>query len=385
MVDSGCISPPKDSSKVNTQTELLLLAAESILSSFSVQEQCDVGVRATVRLLLPHAPPTVDKTHADNNIIYEPRVSALIAEAISHRLPASDAEARDLLQLCEDVIRLGGSVIADACESLAYSRSLHHRSKGNLNRETYWLLRGMEVQSCWLPSDRQRKLGFASRRHFDSLCERSANNLICIISQAAISNFSKSDVCMENQKKLSVLLRAAEDVLEGVLQDDVMASVLKGHVEANLLKYAVDIALADAKGDTVQVATDIVHCLGERRLSEEYGGVVSTLANPKVYLEFLNIAFAMLAKEEDASEGKSMEDVKCSFTLHGMHILMARLTQVSSEAPADREKFFAAMRQSFCKGLVRAFVANRPIMQTKTSNEKEGSLDEEIELMLGPI
>lgn len=57
LVAAGCITPRTDSSKVNIQAELLLLAAESILSSFSVQDQSDVGVRTAVRLLLPHAPP----------------------------------------------------------------------------------------------------------------------------------------------------------------------------------------------------------------------------------------------------------------------------------------------------------------------------------------
>jgi len=423
LVDTGCISPQKDasSSPVNIQTELLLLAAESILSSFSVQEQSDVGVRTTVRLLLPHAPPkkraasrgaAADNTETKDDIIYEPRIAAMIAEAVSHRLPTTDAEARDLLQLCEETIQLGSVLIADACESLAFSRALHHsrsnNGSGNLTREVCWLLRGMEVQSCWLPEDRRRKLGFACRRRFDSLCEKSANNLITLFSVAAITNFSKN---VKNIKEMSLALRAAEDVLEGVLQDEVMAPVLKGHVEANLLKYAVDIALADAKGDTVQVATDIIYCLEERCLSEgDYGGVVSTLADPKMYSDFLRIAFAVLDKEE-VSQGGPMEFAKCAFTVHGMHILMARLTQVlswegiicSSHGPAvsaslskqqpsaaasSKKDYFGAMRVAFSKGLMRAFVSNGPLSTPMKMGSKkecgEMSLEEELELMLSP-
>mmetsp|Transcript_2880 Transcript_2880/g.6273 ORF Transcript_2880/g.6273 Transcript_2880/m.6273 type:complete len:874 (-) Transcript_2880:77-2698(-) len=421
LVDTGCITPQKD--EVNIQTELLLLAADSILSSFSVQEQSDVGVRTTVRLLLPHAPAkkkravplgATDDENVDDDIIYEPRIAATIAEALAHRKPATDAEARDLLDLCEECIRLGSVPISDACESLAFCRALHHNGhsnqgkSGNLTREVYWLLRGMEVQSCWLPEDRQKTLGFACRRRFDFLCENSANNLITLLSMAAIStNFSDKMVIERQEKETAVVLRVAEDVLEGVLQDEVMAPALKGHIEANLLKYSVDIALADAKGDTIQVATDIVHCLEERCLSDgEYGGVVSTLANPKVYVDFLRIAFAILAKEEANELGRPMEFAKCAFSIHGMHILMARLTQVLSwegiissshrqtssmlskqQLPSDEKKdYFSAMRLAFSKGLMRAFVSNGPssVVATKTIGNKIGgemSLDEEIELM----
>jgi hypothetical protein len=63
----------------------------SLLSSFSVQEQCDVGVRTAVRLLLPHAPPKCasgpaandmteeSSTEEDGSIIYEPRIAAMVA------------------------------------------------------------------------------------------------------------------------------------------------------------------------------------------------------------------------------------------------------------------------------------------------------------------
>ena len=385
LVSAGCINPQQDSSKTNIQTELILLAAEAIVSSFSVQEQCDVGVRTAVRLLLPHAPPKRSSTEKDT-IIYEPRIASMIAEVLSHRLPATDAEARDLLQLCEDVIQLGSVVIADACEALAFSRAQYHKVNGNLTREVYWLLRGIEIQTCWLPSDRQRKLGFASRRNFDVLCEQSANDLISMLSTAAITSFSNKGLSESEEKKMLSVLQSAEDVLDGIIQDEVMASVLTGHVEANLLKYAVDIALADAKGDTVQVAADIVHCLEERCLSEDYGGVVSTLANPTIYTDLLHIAFAILVKEDDESRGKPMELAKCAFTIHGMHILMAQLTQVLSwekQPSGARGEYFRAMRLAFCKALMRIMAVADEASATK---EKCGevTIDNELELMLSP-
>ena len=124
---------------MNIQTELLLLAAETILSSFSVQEQSAVGVRTAVRLLLPHAAPERRVADAEDDVAYEPRVAAAIAEALAHRLPASDAEACDLLQLCEETVRLGAVSIAEECEGLAFRRARHHRSsdggRGDATRE----------------------------------------------------------------------------------------------------------------------------------------------------------------------------------------------------------------------------------------------------------
>ena len=97
----------------------------------------------------------------------------------------------------------------------------------------------MEVQSYWLPNGRRRKLGFSSGRHFDTLCASRANDLISALSTAATVNLSKGrGVGEKEEKEMSAVLRAAEDVLEGVSQDEVMATALTGHVEANLLENA---------------------------------------------------------------------------------------------------------------------------------------------------
>jgi hypothetical protein len=149
-----------------------------------------------------------------------------------------------------------------------------------------------------------------------------------MLSISAVANLTSAGVSHIQEVELTRALKAAGDVLDGILQVDSMALVLNGHMGANLLKYAVSIA--DAKGDTSQVATDIVNCLEERCLSDEYGGVVATLADPRSYSDFLQIAFAILTMEDEYSKGLPMERAKCAFTLHGMHILLARLTQVMS-------------------------------------------------------
>lgn len=392
LIDAECISSEKNpSSSVNIQIELLLLAAEGILSSFSVQEQSNVGVRAAVRLLLPHAAPK----RIAGKIAYEPRISATIAEAISHRLPGTDAETRDLLHLCEEAVRLGSVRIADACESLAFSRASFHRKQGHLHRQVYWLLRGMEIQSNELPTQFQRSFGFACRRYFDALCEKSANDLITML---AATTFAAGGGNANEEREFASVLQAAQSVLEAVVQDEDMTSLLKNQMEANLLKYVVDIALADAMGDAMRMASDIVRCLEERCMTGDgYGGVVSTLANPKMYHNFLHIAIAILHREEALFNG-TMESTKCAFSVHGMHILMARLTQVLawegiitsssaiSKTPSkERREYFHAMRLTLCKGLMRAFATGQTNSSAKDCNRGgEPSLEEEVDLMLSP-
>lgn len=406
LADAGCISFEKDSSSsFNTQTELLLIAAESILSSFAVQEESNIGVRSVVRLLLPHAPPKRIKPDASNDddgestpdeIFYEPRISSMISEAISHHLPQSDAEARDLLKLCEEAIRLGSVRIAEACESMAFSRAVYHGSKADLGRQVHWLLRGMEVQSCWLPSEYSRTVGFASHRHFDALCENAAKSLISTLAL----NASLGDDEGGDADALSVSMRVAANVVDAVLQDNAMASVLKGHVQANLLKHVVDIAVESANGNSSAVAENIIHCLKESKIDN----AVTTLASPDLYLELLHISSVILSREE-RSESMHLEGSqcsKCAFGVDGMNVLLTRLTQVlswdgvmcshpllSKKPNLEREKYYGALRLTFCKGLTRAFssvghsVGSGP-KASANCGVQNFTLEEQVDLMLSP-
>ncbi len=403
LADAGCISFEKDSSSsFNAQTELLLIAAESILSSFAVQEESNIGVRSAIRLLMPHAPPNRIKVDASNGddgetspdeVFYEPRISSMISEAISHHLPRSDAEARDLLKLCEEAIRLGSVRIAEACESMTFSRAIYHGSKANWGRQVHWLLRGMEVQSCWLPSEFSRTVGFASHRHFDAVCENAANSLISTLAL----NTSLADDERGDGDALSVALKVATDVVDAVLRDDVMASVLKGHIQANLLKHALDIAEESLKGNNPAVAENIIHCLKERKFDD----AVITLASPSQYLELLHISSALLIREEK-SESMQLEGSECAFGVDGMNVLMSRLTQVlswdgvmcshpllSKKPSLEREKYYGALRLTFCKGLTRAYSSfgysarGRPKFSA-TCVAQNFSLEEQVDLMLGP-
>ena len=359
----------------STQTEILLASAEAILSSFATQGQSDVGVRTTVRLLLPPAPPK----RIGEEICYEPRIAAMIYETISHRYPDTDAEAHSLLDLCEEMISRGSARIANACESLAFCRASHHASTGNLSRQVYWLLRGIEIMTVWLPEDYRRVLGFASRRHFDAMCEESADRLLSCLAAVSCFNGEDEDELAKLTDCTAVALGRASTILDAVIQDDSMAGPLKDSVEVALLYHIVTIANKQAESDYTQVAVHIVNCLEE----QSSGGSVTTLANSKMYYKLLRIAVAILG-EEETSSGDSMSSTSCAFTIYGLQILMARMNQVLfwERKSSDKAEYLGIMRMILCKGLVRAFASGSK-QEQKEQVVKKITIQEEVAWMLG--
>jgi hypothetical protein len=258
----------------------------------------------------------------------------------------------------------------------------------------------MEVMSVWLPEEYRRTLGFACRRHFDSLCEKSADELLLfLVATRCILDENGGEMVTEVTARA---FRKASTVLEAVMQDDSMASVLKGHVEGNLLYHVVNIAVQQAKNDNAQAAAHIIHCLEERCINEgtQGGGAVTTLANSGMYLRLLQIAVAILDDEEQSTHGQ-MEFTTSAFSVHGVHILMARMTQVlfweGVSVPNDalnemmlksseRANYLSAMRLILCKGLMRAFATNSGVDSSKDKDKivKNLSLEEEVAMMLSP-
>jgi hypothetical protein len=284
------------------------------------------------------------------------------------------------------MIRLGSVRIADACESLAFCRVSHHASQGNWSRQVYWLLRGIEIMSVWLPEDYRRTLGFACRRHFDVLCEKSSDELLSLL--VATRCFPGKGDQEKLVEKTTVAFRKANSVLEAVLGDGSMTTVLKIHVEVSLLYHIVNIAVSQAKEDRLETAKHIVSSLEERCMED--GDAVITLANSTMYLRLLQLAIAMLDEEDGPMSAST-----CAFSVHGVHILMARMTQVlgwegvtcptSLKKPTeDRVKYLTAMRLVLCKGLARAFASNSGKKNEKKVVKKKLTLEEEVALMLRP-
>merc|ERR1712007_226702 len=98
-------------------------------------------------------------------------------------------------------------------------------------------------------------------------------------------------------------------------------------------------------------------------------------------MDLLHIAFSIIVKEEEN------EKQECSFNIHGMHILMARLTQVLSwekEWSEAKESYMKSMKLAFCKALMRIISTAEPRAEQHKTSFGEVSLDTELELMLNP-
>ena len=365
LVDSGIIEPS------SLQTEILISAAESIVSSFSIKGKSDVGVRTAVRLLLPYSPPK----RVNGEICYEPRIAATISETITHRYPDSDSEAEILLNITEDMIRLGSVRIADACESLAFCRSSHHASKGNVSRQIYWLLRGIEIMAVWLPEGYRRTLGFASRRNFDLMCEESADTLLTCLAEAQCCDEEDQEKLTE---KTRVSLKRASIVLSTLEQHDSIEVSTRDNVEVALLHHVVSISKGLAEGDFASMAAHIIDCLDEHSL-----GVVTTLAKPDMYLRLLKIAINLLNDEEALLDG-SFASKSCIFSTKGMHTLMARTNQVIfwEGKTSEKAEYLSAIQMILCRGLMRAFASGDS--QKESSREKPLQLNEEVAMMIAP-
>lgn len=355
------------------QTEILLSAAEAILSSFSIRGQADVGVRTAVRLLLPHSPPK----RIGDEICYEPCIAAMIYQTVSHRFPQSDSEAQGLLNLCEEMINRGSARIADACESLAFCRATFHASKDDISKHMYWLMRGIEVMTTWLPEDYRRALGFASRRHFDTMCEESADGLLSCLAAVSCSNGDDREKLTE---ATGLALERASTVLQSVLDDGSMTAPLKDSVEVALLYHIVQIANEQAENNHKKVAAQIISCLEEKPSV----GAAITVANSKMYFKLLQIAASILSEEETASSDNSMSSASCAFSSDGLHILMVRLNQVMfwEGESSNRTDYFTAVQMKLCNGLMRA-LATAGLHAEEKKDAGVISLEDEVALMLG--
>jgi len=277
----------------------------------------------------------------------------------------------------------------------------------------HWLLKGMEVRMRWLPEDRQLGGACPSARKFDALCETSATNLISALAARTCSKpTSTTEVEGGSEEDVLYAQRIATEVLEAARSDDeAMSSTAVGRfASVRLLGHAVDVGLGVAGGDTGVIASAIVRCLEERAVEEDgcggssEGGAVHTLAAPDTYANLLKLASVILEEEKADASKKGCAASSSAFDVHGIHILMARLTQVLSwtknavsKKGSANGRAFQSMRDLLCNGLMRAFVTENAASVAVVGKERasqamryggdgkgSSSLDEEVEMMLGP-
>jgi len=435
----------------NIQTELLLLASHSIPSSFSTQNHSEVGVRLATRLLLPFAfPPTPSFSSKKDDSSFL-RITHQLATILDTHMPNNDADTKHLLKLVTPlIVKHGSKVMLDACENLIRCRFQYYMKDNRPGGAIYWLLRGMELNAL-LPrtqndgekqknnKEQQRyysgvvSSNSPSKRHFTLFCTSTASNLL----KALVANTSVNDVVC--------YLNIAQEIIQSIQDDDEkidnemndtattgkehirISTIVSHYREVQLLHCIVNIALGMMKQKDKEVGVHVIRCLEERVLATEEerfhgttnNSAVLTLAHPIMYDDLLCLAYAILEGEEELEsgaiaeedDGSSTNTTATAFNVHGIHILMARLSQLiewehfeikrlsssaeqeedendedegnsmmhdddknkkmnnsQNEKDVDTTKLtytVPQMRLSLCKGLARAFVSENSLKQQK--------------------
>ena len=395
--------------KYDLQTDLLLSASTSILSSFASQSQASVGARVSTRLLLPYATPD------------RPRVTATLAETLGRHSPRTDAEARDLLVLGEDLVARGSVRVCDACNSVSHTRYRHHAAAGRPGAAVHWLLRGIE---CWhvLRASREDAEGLPHSPLLVQLAGMCGRRFVTVCTETARALLSEA--ANATGEALVHYHAVAREILEAIAQGPGdMSDLVARDPSVVLLQHIFDIAEATAANKSDVVAQNIVACLDET-VDSEGDGVVSILAPPSMRPHFLQIALEILETEEEEEAGGTMEDASgaaaadggasgsCSFQVGGIHALMARFTQLTfsstmtpgaiHDASMGKKRHAAqegsnllpfdeqCLRRALCKGLMRAFLAENAErkqvsdVSSGRSGFDEGSVEREVAMMLLP-
>ena len=358
----------------------------------------------STRLLLPHSTPD----HV--------RVTSTLAETLGRHWPRTDAEARDLLSLCQDLILRGSVRVADACESVCYCRYQHHLSNGMAGGAAHWLLRGVEILSNVraalqeaegkAPSLVELELTGSSGRRFVTICMETSRALLM-----ELANPSDEGEALVHHHKI------AKDMLEAIMEGD-LAHLIRRDQAAALLQSMVDITDAAASGNYAIIAQKIVDCLDEK-VDTEGDGSVKILAPPSMHADLLSLALDVLEKEDSEGDGgsnltqessSSSSSTLSSFEVSGVQALMARFAQLTFNSTMSPKMMADAslggkkastllaesstklpfkeqhMRKALCKGLMRAFVSENAKRKKDASTVQrlDAGIGRKVELMLGP-
>jgi Nup85 Nucleoporin. len=376
LVESGKIELSQLSFDI--ETELLLSASSAILSSFSIQNHSDVGVRVSARLLRPYVVP-------ENS-----QITAYFAEMLGRHWPKSDAETMNLLQSCKDAVSRGSKRMLDACDSLGFSRSKHHSGLGDFQKSTYFLLRGIEYISYFGPEVKQMGMQFLS----SSTCFRRLALLCAETTQYVLNQIHNCFSVPNNEIDVSVLtepLRMCKTIVETIAEDEI-SHLVSSWPSIELLTHVTDLALNFTLGKTTEAAEAIINCLKCRQGTD---GSVIILANPGLYGYLLTCAYDILVAEDINA---SFASARSSFDVEGMQILFSRFTQYCSidqhyiqSVPASSLRSDIShndMRYALGRGLMRTFIVENAKLAQKDDvsqiTQDDSLTERDVELLLGP-
>eukprot|EP00526_Cylindrotheca_closterium_P029351 CAMPEP_0113658994 /NCGR_PEP_ID=MMETSP0017_2-20120614/32080_1 /TAXON_ID=2856 /ORGANISM="Cylindrotheca closterium" /LENGTH=701 /DNA_ID=CAMNT_0000573433 /DNA_START=1 /DNA_END=2102 /DNA_ORIENTATION=+ /assembly_acc=CAM_ASM_000147 len=344
---------PEVSTSYSLKTELLLNAAFAIHSSLATEGHNDVATRLTARFLVPHI-----KVKGDI------RITAALVDTLEHHYPKSDAEANALLGLCRSLVERKNVRVLDGCVSICLARYRHYLKDQRPGGAFHWLLVGMEFESLILGTRNE-----SSRMKIDSsenvvdanwqkpqeagVCHRLLVNYCLETTRGLLK-----EMLGEGDEGVAILHgRAKEMIATAVEETDFSTFLRSARALENMLLIAN--AITEDKGGSI-VANNIVALL-EERADEEENGVVSSLAPFSMHWDLLKLAKGLLQRDADLqSRVGNQKGCISSFDVHGMQVLLERLTIISAakdmeKAPLTPEET-KGMRLALGEGLMRAFV-----------------------------
>jgi hypothetical protein len=352
--DVGVI--PKFSTDYSIQTELLLNAAFAIRSSFAAEGQSDLGIRMVVRLLLPHI-----KVNSDVAI------TASMVDALEHHYPQTDAEATALLDLCRKLVVRKNVRVLDGCIGICLARYRYFLSDERPGGAVHWLLTGMDMEALCLHGPNQSAGGLKAVS--TGVCHRL---LVTICMQTAESLLKG---LLGGGEGVSLVYASGKEMVVACEESDMAVTVPAVKVLEHVVAMAE--AVAERKDDAL-VATSIVACL-EEHPNEEGDGEVSCLARPTMHWDLIRLAKVILDRNTEREAMDELHLHAASFDVRGMQVLLEKLTLILAThemmgQPGPPREIVQQTRLAFAEGLMRAFVAENAMKQSKTTNRTRSSL-----------
>lgn len=351
----------------DVHTELLVSASSSILSSFSMRNDCDIGVNLSIRLLLPHITP-------ENT-----RLCAHAASILERHYPQSDSGAHTLLQMCEDFVKRGSRRMLDACDSIALSRYQYHKRRRDMDTAVTWLMKGINFASSMKSEDEGEALHdfmlTACYRHLVDYCITTTSSILMEIVQYSSSGDSST---------LLHRLQGNNKILTTIFGDG-CAPIISSKAYISLLSQEVDLGMNFINDDYSLAAANIIKCL-EDGVDEE--NTVTTLAHPSLYGHFLSLAYDIMGSEDIVSPAKLS-----IFDVNGIHTLLARFTEgftmeskLVSYGQLREDITVKSMRLALANGLMRAFIRENAEIEKNSQGSAHNvdKIENEVEVMLGP-
>mmetsp|Transcript_458 Transcript_458/g.778 ORF Transcript_458/g.778 Transcript_458/m.778 type:complete len:896 (-) Transcript_458:52-2739(-) len=376
LVESGKIELSQLSFDI--ETELLLSASSAILSSFSIQNHSDIGVRVSSRLLRPYVIPE------------NPQVTAYFAEMLCRHWPISDAETMNLFESCKDAVSRGSKRMLDACDSLGFARSKHYSRLGNFQKSTYFLLRGIEYIS-FFGTDVKHLEGIQLLS--SSTCFRRLALLCAETVEYVLNQIHNCFSAPNNEIDVSVLtepLRMCKTIVEAIAEDEI-THLVSSWPSIALLSHVADLGLNFTLGKKAEAAEAVINCLKYR---QDIDGSVIILAHPGLYGYLLTCAYDILVAEDTKA---GFASATSSFDSEGMQILFSRFTQYCSldqfyiqSVPASSLRSDIShndMRYALGRGLMRTFIVeNAKLAQEDLNQTTQDDIltERDVELLLEP-